>query len=110
MGMLGGIYRYARWAYIGGGFGRGIHNTLEAATYGLPIAFGPNYKKFNEAIGLIECGAACSVKSARELSTWFTLLKSDDAARQRASNASRSYTAQNCGATKLIIEALDNSL
>lgn len=110
MGMLGGIYRYARWAYIGGGFGRGIHNTLEAATYGLPIAFGPNYKKFNEAIGLIECGAACSVKSARELSTWFTLLKSDDAARQRASDASQSYTTQNCGATKLIIEALDNSL
>lgn len=110
MGMLGSIYRYARWAYIGGGFGRGIHNTLEAATYGLPIAFGPNYKKFNEAIGLIECGAACSVKSARELSTWFTLLKSDDVARQRASDASRSYTAQNCGATKLIIEALDNSL
>lgn len=61
MGMLSSIYRYGDVAYIGGGFGVGIHNTLEAAVYGMPVLFGPNYKHFREAIGLINAGAAYSV-------------------------------------------------
>ena len=53
IGMLSRLYRYATVTYVGGGFNRGIHNTLEAAIYGKPVLFGPNYEKFREAIGLI---------------------------------------------------------
>lgn len=58
MGILASVYGYATWSYIGGGFGVGIHNTLEAATFGLPVAFGPNYEKFKEARDLVTLGAA----------------------------------------------------
>lgn len=57
IGMLSSLYGYGNVAYIGGGFGAGIHNTLEAATYGIPVIFGPKYHKFQEAKDLIECGA-----------------------------------------------------
>ena len=56
IGILSSVYRYGKWGYIGGGFGVGIHNTLEAATFGLPLAFGPNYEKFQEARDLIGVG------------------------------------------------------
>lgn len=58
VGILASVYGYATWSYIGGGFGVGIHNTLEAATFGLPVAFGPNYEKFKEARDLVTLGAA----------------------------------------------------
>ena len=61
VGILSSAYGYAEWGYIGGGFGVGIHNTLEAATFGLPIAFGPNYEKFKEARDLVTLGAATSI-------------------------------------------------
>ena len=54
--MLSKLYQYATITYVGGGFSKGIHNTLEAAVYGKPVLFGPNYEKFKEAIGLIETG------------------------------------------------------
>lgn len=62
IGMLSSIYRYGQVAYVGGGFGAGIHNTIEAAVYGMPVIFGPKYKHFREAKGLIAAGAGCSVK------------------------------------------------
>lgn len=61
MGMLSSIYRYADVAYIGGGFGEGIHNTLEAAVWGVPVLFGPKFHKFREAKGLLAAGASFSV-------------------------------------------------
>ena len=61
IGHLSHLYRYGTLAYIGGGFGKGIHNILEAATYGLPVIFGPNYRKFSEAVELIERGGAFAV-------------------------------------------------
>ena len=67
VGLLSSVYRYAAWSYIGGGFGVGIHNTLEAATFGLPIAFGPNYRKFKEARDLVTLGAAHAVENYDEL-------------------------------------------
>ena len=103
IGILSSAYGYARWAYIGGGFGVGIHNTLEAATFGLPIAFGPNYHKFREARELIECGAAVSITSAAELKVWFAPLKADGAPLQKASSSARNYTKEHCGATETII-------
>lgn len=63
IGMLSSIYRYGKVAYIGGGFGVGIHNTLEPAVYGIPVLFGPNYQRFREAKGLIAAGAGFSVNN-----------------------------------------------
>ena len=77
MGMLSSVYGYAEFSYIGGGFGVGIHNTLEAATFGLPIAFGPNYKKFKEARDMITLGAATSIANYEQLSRWFAPLRDD---------------------------------
>ena len=67
MGLLSSIYGFGHAAYIGGGFGVGIHNTIEAAVYGLPVLFGPNYHHFREAQGLIDAGAARSIKNYSEL-------------------------------------------
>lgn len=67
MGLLSRTYRFGHVAYVGGGFGVGIHNTIEAAVYGLPVIFGPNYENFREAHGLIEHGAARSIKNYKEL-------------------------------------------
>ena len=67
IGLLSSIYRFAHTAYIGGGFGEGIHNTIEAATYGIPVVFGPNYHHFREAQGLIDAGAARSIKNYSQL-------------------------------------------
>ena len=73
MGLLSTIYRFGQVAYIGGGFGEGIHNTIEAAVYGVPVVFGPNYHHFREAQGLIDAGAARSIKNYNELEAALTL-------------------------------------
>ncbi len=67
IGLLSSIYKYANAAYIGGGFGKGIHNSLEAAVYGIPVFFGPNNFKFNEAQELKKIGQAFEVKSQEEI-------------------------------------------
>lgn len=72
IGLLSSIYRFGQVAYIGGGFGVGIHNTIEAAVYGVPVIFGPNYHHFREAKGLIDAGAARSIKNYNELEAALT--------------------------------------
>lgn len=67
IGYLSSIYQYGQVAYVGGGFGVGIHNTIEAAVWKMPVVFGPNYQRFREACGLIEAGAAASVSNYEEL-------------------------------------------
>jgi len=67
MGLLSATYPFGQVAYIGGGFGAGIHNTIEAAAYGMPVVFGPKYHHFREAQGLIDAGAARSIKKYSEL-------------------------------------------
>ena len=104
IGILSSVYGYATWSYIGGGFGVGIHNTLEAATFGLPIAFGPNYQKFKEARDMVALGAATKVESAEDLSAWFAPLRDDKSALQRAGSAAKSYTQGIQGATSLIMK------
>lgn len=106
MGMLSSVYGYADWAYIGGGFGVGIHNTLEAATFGLPIAFGPNYRKFKEARDMISLGAATSITSAEELRKWFGPLRDNEQERLRIARIAREYTTKNQGATNLILKTI----
>lgn len=106
MGLLSGLYQYGALAYIGGGFGRGIHNILEAATFGLPVIFGPNYKQFAEAVDLTVSGGAFSVQNAQELrSTLDGLLENPDALKN-AGRICSDYVQSKTGATKAIIEEL----
>ncbi len=106
IGILSSIYRYASYAYIGGGFGAGIHNTLEAATFGLPIAFGPNYRKFKEACDLTDSGAATVISNYGELDAWLTRLRADDALYASLRRAASDYVSTHEGATETIMKAI----
>lgn len=106
IGMLSSVYQYADITYIGGGFGVGIHNTLEAAAFGKPVIFGPNYRKFQEAHDLLSIGAAKSIEDAQSLSTAFQLLKNN----QKAGQLAKEYVAQQKGATASIYEKIKTYL
>lgn len=106
VGMLSSVYGYADWAYIGGGFGVGIHNTLEAATFGLPIAFGPNYAKFKEARDLVMLEAARSVCDYEALRNWFAPLRDDEDLRARTARIAKDYTTRHQGATSIIVKTV----
>ena len=100
IGILSSIYQYANIAYIGGGFGSGIHNILEAITFGLPVIFGPNYQKFNEAAELIALGGAKSISNYTELT-----LAIDSFANFNQTIATN-YIKNSSGATETILEIL----
>ena len=102
-GLLSSIYRYGEIAYIGGGFGVGIHNTLEAAVYGIPVIFGPKYQKFQEAVQLIEAGGAFSIKTGEELSSLLDKLLTDDVFLREAGINAGNYVTDNAGATDKIL-------
>lgn len=106
VGILASVYSYATWSYIGGGFGVGIHNTLEAATFGLPVAFGPNYGKFKEARDLVTLGAARSISCYEELCEWFTPLRDNEVFLQKTSRIAKDYTTRHQGATSIIIKTI----
>ncbi|RYY39385.1 MAG: 3-deoxy-D-manno-octulosonic acid transferase [Chitinophagaceae bacterium] len=104
-GMLSRLYQYADITYIGGGFNKsGIHNTLEAAAWGKPVLFGPNYAKFREARGLIEAGAAHSVRTADELDAAMAPLLASAEQRAAAGAAASAYVRANIGATARVIQ------
>ena len=101
-GKLSSLYRFADIAYIGGGFGAGIHNLNEAAVYGIPVVFGPNHEKFKEASDLITCGGGFSVANSSEFgATIDTLVNSPEEIR-RAGDAAGKYIRDNLGATDRI--------
>jgi 3-deoxy-D-manno-octulosonic-acid transferase len=104
IGMLSSLYQYAGIAYIGGGFGVGIHNTLEAAAFGLPVIFGPNYIRFKEAIDLIRLQAGFSIGTQEQLDSVVDRLMSDDNARKASSDAARNFVAKSQGATDIIMQ------
>lgn len=106
VGLLASVYGYASWGYIGGGFGVGIHNTLEAATFGLPIAFGPKYEKFKEARDLVAIGAARSITTYEELKAWFAPLRDDEKHLTKSSRLARDYTLSHQGATETILKTI----
>ena len=106
VGLLASVYGYATWGYIGGGFGVGIHNTLEAATFGLPIAFGPKYEKFKEARDLVAIGAARSITTYEELRAWFAPLRDDEKHLTKSSRLARDYTLSHQGATETILKTI----
>jgi 3-deoxy-D-manno-octulosonic-acid transferase len=102
MGMLSSLYQYATICYIGGGFGKGIHNILEAAVYGKPVFFGPNFYKFMEAVELIQNGGAFSVKTNKKMTQKVNQLMTDNNYYKQCAEASYNYVHQNTGATNLI--------
>lgn len=102
IGLLSSIYQYARVAYIGGGFGVGIHNTLEAVVWNVPVVFGPNYRKFREARELIAIGGAFSIPYYKLLEVEFDKLLND----AKAGKIAGEYVKNNTGATNLILKEI----
>lgn len=109
IGILSSLYQYGNIAYIGGGFGVGIHNILEAATFKLPIIFGPNYLKFKEAVDLVEQKGAFPIHNATSLNSVLNLLLSNKNEQTKASGICQNYVAKNVGSTKLIIKKVFNT-
>lgn len=109
IGMLSSIYQYGDIAYIGGGFGSGIHNILEAATFGLPVLFGPNYHKFKEAVDLIELGGAFEVKDKVTVTQQLLKLLSDEKYLEEKSQVCSKYVETQKGATNTVIQYLVKS-
>ena len=105
MGLLSKLYKYATVAYVGGGFGVGIHNTVEAAVYGVPVLFGPNHEKFREAKGLIAAGASESIKDYRTFRDGMN--RALETAEQMGA-AAKAYVKSECGATEKIYSELFN--
>jgi 3-deoxy-D-manno-octulosonic-acid transferase len=106
IGLLSSIYRYGQIAYIGGGFGVGIHNVLEAAVYGVPVIFGPNYHKFREACGLIDAGGGFSISDTEQYSELLDKLMLDVNYLTLCGEKSANFVDQNLGATDLIMQQL----
>ena len=106
IGLLNTLYRYGTLAYIGGGFGKGIHNTLEPAAFGLPIIFGPKYEKFEEARQFVSRGGAFSIRNSEELATILFKLQ-DPGFYKNASDAVLAYLEENRGATGKVMAFLE---
>jgi 3-deoxy-D-manno-octulosonic-acid transferase len=107
IGMLSRLYGYGTVAYVGGGFNRsGIHNVLEPAVFGLPVIFGPAYKKFVEAVELTNHGFAFPVTGLHEFSKVFTVLANNQEETAKLRQSLRSFVASRSGASTLILEFL----
>jgi 3-deoxy-D-manno-octulosonic-acid transferase len=105
IGMLSRLYHYSDIAYIGGGFNRsGIHNTLEAAVYGKPVIFGPNFQKFREARELVAKGGAFSISNEDELAIKMDELLTNPQQWDHAADTSMQYVNENTGATQKMLE------
>lgn len=106
IGHLSYLYRYGTLAYIGGGFGKGIHNILEAATYGQPVIFGPAYKNFIEAVELVSQGGACPVEGSGDLLSTIHQQLDNRELLKTTSEITAKYVTQRLGATSEIVEYL----
>ena len=104
IGILSGIYKYGDFAYIGGGFGKGIHNILEAAAFGLPVIFGYNYTKFKEAKDLIIHKGAFSVFNQQDFNDIVNEFMNDPNKIFQSGNICKEYVLYNIGATKKIMD------
>ena len=109
IGMLSQLYQYARFVYIGGGFGVNIHNIQEPVTFGCPVVFGPKYKSFKEAVDLVHLGGAFSVNNPKELNEVFDRLIHDEAYCQEASRICKDYLQSQLGATDAIMRKITST-
>ena len=105
-GLLSTIYRYGEIAYVGGGFGVGIHNVPEAAVWGVPVLFGPNNKRFQEAQDLLACKGSFEVTDDDSFNTIISRLISDDKFRHQCGEASANYVKSRSGATDIIMKSV----
>jgi len=103
IGMLSSLYRYGTLAYIGGGFGKGIHNTLEAAVYGIPVFFGPAYKKFQEAVDLVALGGAIPICNDNEFALKLNHLLDHPDELKKLGDIAGSFVASGRGATAKVL-------
>ena len=110
IGILSQLYQYARFVYIGGGFGVNIHNIQEPVTFGCPVIFGPKYKSFKEAVDLVALRGTFPIHNATELETTVLRLKDDEAFYAQASATCRRYLESQVGATKIIMQGFEKAL
>ena len=110
IGILSQLYQYARFAYIGGGFGVNIHNIQEPVTFGCPVVFGPKHKSFKEAVDLVALQGAFSVRDAAELEAVFLRLMNDETFYVQASETCQNYLKSQVGATKVIMQGFEKAL
>ena len=102
-GLLGSMYRYGDVAYVGGGFGVGIHNTLEAAVWNMPVVFGPNNKKFQEAQGLLRSGGGFEIHNFEEFEGLMNSMMNDEAFRKSSGEKAGAFVASLSGATDKVL-------
>ena len=110
IGILKQIYKYARFAYVGGGFMSSIHNTQEALVFGCPVVVGPKYTKFVEAVDLVRDGGMFSVENQQEFDDIFEQLMNDDDFYNKASGICQDYIQLSIGATEKIMRTLNAEL
>ena len=110
IGILSQLYQYARFVYIGGGFGVNIHNIQEPVTFGCPVIFGPKYKSFKEAVDLVALQGAFPVHNAAELEAIALRLMDDEAFYAQASATCLNYLKSQVGATKIIMRGFEKAL
>ena len=105
-GLLSSIYHYAKVTYVGGGFGEGIHNTLEAAVWGVPVIFGPNNQRFQEAQGLKDCGGGYEIKDAADFNRVMQRFLDEPQSLEKASKEAGDFVSQRVGATDRILSCV----
>ena len=110
IGILSQLYQYARFVYIGGGFGANIHNIQEPVAYGCPVVFGPRHTSFKEAVDLVESQGAFAVSDAAALERVFLRLMNDEAFYMQASATCRDYLQAQLGATEIVLEGFKKAL
>lgn len=110
IGMLSSLYAYGSFAYVGGAFGKGLHNTLEAAAFGLPLFFGPVYHKFQEAQDLVAQGLAFPIQTTAELEEKFTAVHNSQAQQDSIRQQATRYVQSQSGATDKILQRINEWL
>jgi 3-deoxy-D-manno-octulosonic-acid transferase len=111
IGMLSSLYQFADFAFIGGSFGKGLHNILEAATFGMPIFFGNKaYHKFQEAVDLVKQGGAYAIESTDDLGEILNDLRSNEVKKKKIDKISQNYVLQNIGATEKVMQIVESIL
>jgi len=110
IGILTKIYNYADSAYVGGGFGTGLHNTLEPASFGIPLIIGPEFQKFQEAIDLVNLGACTVINNQNIFNEHLKILFKNVNYRAKQGQSSREYILDNIGATEIIINYISKKL
>ena len=104
-GLLSSVYRYGKWAYVGGGFGKSVHNTLEAAVYGVPVFFGPEIHKHREVRELVHRASGFVLHDGDELAQLLRRFSSEEECKA-LEERTRAYFAEECGATATILSDL----